>query len=123
MMPFLDFFTRRKDSAGTLGTPQDNDQREGIDAQTADEFMKGNILLFVDSSNVEYVKYSPEVMRCEVGFLPKGTGDSRAYHYWEVFPDDMRAFLTSPSKGEWLWDYFRVRGSAVAHKKPYKRIK
>lgn len=81
---------------------------------TAD-FLEGQVM-FVHSSNVVSAQYFADMQQMVVAF-----GDG-TYMYYGVSEYEAETFATATSKGRWVWDVLRVRGSATAHKKPYKRV-
>lgn len=74
--------------------------------------------VYVDSSNVEWIQYlaafegTPE-------HLYVGYKDGSAYMYGEITPEMAIAFLNAPSKGRWVWDNLRLRGTVYGWQKPY----
>jgi len=83
----------------------------------------------VDSSNVHSIGFEfnfkkPHRSKLLVRFLgtqPGGerTGKGSLYEYFDIHPDKFVAFRRAASKGEWVWDELRVRGSRVAHQVRY----
>lgn len=41
------------------------------------------------------------------------------YGYRDVWPEEFLDFLDAASKGNWVWDHLRERGTVSGHKKPY----
>lgn len=72
----------------------------------------------VDSSNVSWIQYlaafegTPE-------HLYVGYNDGSAYMYSEITPEMALDFLRAPSKGRWVWDNLRIRGTVFGWQKPY----
>lgn len=81
-------------------------------------FLYNNELLVVNSSNVNAAQYYPEEQKMMVEFR-----NGSAYLYSNVSLDEARLFVREKSKGSFIWNQFRVRGSRTAHQKPYLRIK
>ncbi len=67
----------------------------------------------VDSSNVAEAAYDADASRLLVRF------DSGHGHWYAVSPSQARDFYEAPSKGTWLWDNVRVRGSKTEHRVPH----
>jgi hypothetical protein len=88
----------------------DGDQIEGFvyDAQP----------LFVHSSNVAMMQYHKDAQKLLVEFL-----NGSAYLYSNVSEQEAIQAAKQPSKGGFVWDSLRVRGTKKGHKKPYVRIK
>lgn len=82
--------------------------------QTA-AFMEGEVM-HVHSSNVVSAQYDSGTQQMTVTF------NDGTYLYYGVSDHEAEVFATATSKGRYIWDYFRVRGSATQHKKPYKKI-
>lgn len=85
-------------------------------------------MIRVDSSNVHSIGYefnaqAPAKGTVKVRFLQKrsngSTGPGPLYHYEGVHPDTFDAFLQAGSKGSFVWDRFRVRGTVSGHRVPY----
>ena len=74
--------------------------------------------LFVYSSNVASATYYPTDSKMAVGFLGGGM-----YLYSNVTMEEAYQFTQAQSKGRWVWDYLRVRGSRTAHRKPFTKIR
>ena len=41
------------------------------------------------------------------------------YEYFDIHPDQFQSFVKAASKGIWVWDHLRVRGSRVQHQYKY----
>jgi hypothetical protein len=83
-----------------------------------DEFLWFGELLLVRSSNVAAAQYFPEDEKLMVEFL-----NGSAYLYAGVGVEEARAFAEADSKGSWLWDNVRKRGSKTAHLKAFVRVR
>ena len=93
-------------------------RQEYIPANEVEDFLYNEGLLFVNSSNVGAVQYFEQDRKLMVEFL----GGS-AYLYSNVSLEEAKSFANAQSKGAWVWDNLRVRGSKTAHRKPYSRIR
>ena len=90
--------------------------KEKISEGEVEDFLYNETPLFVTSSNVNMFQYFPETQQMMVEFK-----DGK-YMYDNVTMQEAVKAATSQSKGSFIWDYFRVRGSKTAHKKPYRKI-
>lgn len=89
-----------------------------LNEQDVRDFVHGGQPLFVHSSNVVMVQYHPEAQAMMVEYK-KG----RAYMYYNVSQWDAYSFAGAASKGSWIWDVFRIRGTKNGHRKPFQRIR
>lgn len=95
-----------------------------------DPVMTGEMIL-VRSSNVHSIGYrwnrqEPSKGTLIVRFL-EGSGDERTeagptYAYYDVHPGVFQAFRQAASKGKFVWDRLRLRGSVTGHQFAYKLI-
>lgn len=86
-------------------------------------------MIKVKSSNVHSIGYiwkdsDPARGTLQVRFLDhrKGRGANRAgagYQYFEVHPKVFVAFTTAASKGKFVWDRLRIRGTVSGHQYRY----
>lgn len=111
-------FFRRIFGGKPRGGPRGSNSPLRISDQEAADFLDGGSPLFVNSSNVRLVQYFAESSQMLVEY-----GNGHSYLYEDVTYDEAQAFVTAPSKGEWVWDVLRVRGSKTAHRKRYTHIK
>jgi hypothetical protein len=44
------------------------------------------------------------------------------YRYRGVYPHEFLGLMAKDSKGKWVWDHLRVRGSSTMHQKPYELV-
>ncbi len=72
----------------------------------------------VHSTNVSYAVYYLDKQAMEVEFL-----DGSAYLYEDVTEDEAIGFAKAQSKGGWVWDNLRVRGSRTQHRKKHSKIR
>jgi hypothetical protein len=83
----------------------------------------------VQSSNVRAISFNfsfkfPHKSTLYVQFLGTDAAGNRAghgpmYEYYDIPPDKFDSFRKTASKGGWIWDELRVRGSAVQHRVKY----
>lgn len=75
------------------------------------------------SSNVHSFSYDYDRMRLHVRFHPsgkEGRGKGSLYAYEGVPPRKFLALLNAPSKGVWVWDNLRIRGTVSGHQHDYR---
>jgi KTSC domain len=77
-----------------------------------DGFLHWGQEVAVSSSNVSSARYHRDTLSLVITYL---SGDTWVYD--PVSPAEAEAFLLAPSKGRWLWDHVKVRGSRHAHQK------
>lgn len=86
-----------------------------------DRFVQGLFVLthgsHFNSSNVQEIWYDLPSQSMYIKYQNGGT-----YRYWTVTEGEARLFFIAASKGETVWDVFRVRGSKTAHKKSYAKV-
>jgi hypothetical protein len=75
-------------------------------------------ILPVYSSNVGSARYDHDNETLYVVFHG-GRGEHRRYKYWPISEDEAHAFGIAFSKGGWVWDHLRIRGTKYGHKKNY----
>lgn len=97
-----------------------------------DPVMTGEMVM-VRSSNVHSIGYrwnrqEPGKGTLIVRFL-EGSGEDRqkteagpTYAYYDVHPQVFQAFRQAASKGKFVWDRLRIRGSVTGHQFAYKLI-
>ena len=98
-------------------SPENRAKWRVLGEETARGFMEGEPL-FVHSTNVAMAQYFPDANKLMVEF--KGGG---AYMYDDISPDDAWNFLHAASKGAFVWDVLRIRGTVHGHKKPFRKVK
>lgn len=90
----------------------------------------------VQSSNVHSIGYDESngtlMVRYLAPVLSKGPGGVKIigksnsagplYHYFDVPPKLWKSFQTASSKGVWVWDNLRIRGTVAGHKYDYRLV-
>ncbi|NQU36714.1 MAG: KTSC domain-containing protein [Actinobacteria bacterium] len=82
----------------------------------------------VDSSNVHSIAYDAENALLYVRYLApaqrkeKRTRPGALYQYKDITPRQFDAFVRSSSKGGWVWDELRIRGTVAGYRKPYSLV-
>ena len=71
----------------------------------------------VQSSNVAAIRFDKERLILEVRFL-----DGSSYEYFQVSPEEAESLYVAPSKGKWVWDHLRIRGTKLGHQKDYAYV-
>jgi len=86
------------------------------------------------SSNVHSFGYDIESSYLYVRFLgyirgnrgpdgrPLRGGPGSLYRYRNVTPEEFLGLLAANSKGEWVWDHLRIRGTWSGHQKDYELV-
>lgn len=82
-----------------------------------DDFVYDGRELSVASSNVSTIQYDLERQILKVGYL-NGT----VYGYLGVTLQEAVSLATAGSKGQWIWDNLRIRGTRDGFRKPYWRV-
>lgn len=76
-------------------------------------FLHGEMVSVI-SSNVSQIQYDFDLKLLYVIYLNGGW-----YQYALVTPEEAAAFFNAGSKGKWVWDVLRQRGTQFGWKKPY----
>lgn len=69
------------------------------------------------SSNVSAIRYDPKDNYLEIGYKNGGW-----YGYHDVTSREARSLYGASSKGSWVWDHLRVKGTVFGYQKPYAYI-
>lgn len=93
---------------------QTNRDGGGLSSDQLDDFLHFGEWLPVQSSNVAAAQYDGETEQMTVEF-----DDGSFYQYQQVSRQEARAFAQAGSKGIWVWDHLRIRGTRDGHKKPF----
>ena len=101
-----------------LGADPDKLNRRLVLGDEVYDFVYEMQPMLVHSSNVRMVQFFPNEKKMLVEFK-KGA----AYIYSNVSEQEALSFARAHSKGIWVWDHLRVRGSRTRHKKPYARLR
>lgn len=88
---------------GKLPTPDDRFR----------QFLYGNNWTSFTSTYLKAARYDWNTSTLQV-LYPDGT----VWSYRNVTPGEARDFYEAPSKGTWMWDNVRVRGTKSQHQKP-----
>lgn len=85
-------------------------------------FLNGE-LTFLSSSNVAAAQYHPDSQELMIEY---GVGSDRAGAAWiygNISMAEAIDFIRAPSKGIWVWDHIRVRGTVHSHQVPAKQLR
>lgn len=88
-----------------------------LSAAEVNDFLQSAQTMLVNSSNVAAAQYHWDRKELYVWF--KG---GTAYAYSDVTMSEALTFATARSKGSWVWDVLRIRGTKYGHRKPYRLI-
>lgn len=79
-----------------------------------------------NSSGTLAVRYlAPELNKASGGRVKVGgktNSPGPLYHYFDVPPKLWKSFESASSKGKWVWDNLRVRGSVAGHQYDYRLV-
>lgn len=75
---------------------------------------QGEVVRGFRSSNVRAFWYDHRLQSMYVTYK-----DNSTYQYFHVNPEEAQSLFRAPSKGEWIWSVFRIRGTKLGHRKPY----
>ncbi len=89
-----------------------------------EEFVHLSQPLFVHSTCVTMAQYFADSQTMLIEYLPsRQTGEGAgAYKYGNVSEEWAYEFAQAQSKGAWVWDRLRIRGSKFGHRVPYEKI-
>jgi hypothetical protein len=83
-------------------------------ASPENDFLGGKTYDSFTSSNVRWMRYENELEHLYIGYK-----DGSTYGYGPVSPDQALRGFHAPSKGTWVWDELRIRGTVFGFKVPY----
>lgn len=86
----------------------------GLSSDQLDDFLHFGEWLPVQSSNVAAAQYDGETEQMTVEFK-----DGSLYQYQQISLVEARSFAQAGSKGGWVWDQLRMRGTVNGYKKPF----
>ena len=81
------------------------------------DFLAGETYSAFSSSNVQSATYNARENSMDIGFRNGGV-----YRYQDITPPEAKSFYSAGSKGKWVWDHLRVRGTVFGYQKPYTYI-
>ena len=105
--------------AKSIPAPQPEAVAAAFATDEVDSFVHFGTFLKVQSSNVAGATYDPEASKLTIEFLDKGAGPA-FYEYEDVSIREAEAFARAASKGKFVWDALRLRGTIFGHRKPYQ---
>lgn len=74
------------------------------------------------SSNVEWVQYDKQYSSLYICYRTGHQTDGRTYRYWTVNEALARSAFESASKGRFVWDNLRIRGTLLGHRLNYALV-
>lgn len=90
---------------------------QSLPAEAVENFVYNQEPLFVHSTNVRMMQYFIEERYLLVEFR-----DGDTYKYNDVTEDEAIKAAKQESKGGFVWDVLRIRGTKFGHKKPYTKV-
>lgn len=112
-------YTGRRDDLGEplrLGDDPTPLGGEVLPVDDVQAFLDGQLSLAFDSTNVEAAHYDPHAQELYVTYH---SGDRWAYG---IPPSAAEDFAHAHSKGTWIWDNVKVRGTIHAHQVPARKV-
>jgi hypothetical protein len=83
----------------------------------------GRMVRSTSSSNVWSYGYDVDSLYLYVRYHGREHGTAGPlYRYSGVYPHEFLTLLDQDSKGKWVWDHLRLRGSRTIHQKPYELV-
>lgn len=83
-----------------------------------ERFLYRGAVLSVVSSNVDHVEWDHRTSQLIVTYR-----NGSQYAYENISEGEARSFAEAPSKGTWVWNFLRIKGTKHGHKKPYRRLR
>lgn len=99
-------------------TEEEMDQWKPFSGDEVEAFLYNQEPLMVHSTNVSMAQYYIDDQKLMVEFL-----NGAAYMYSAITEQEALNFAQAPSKGTWIWDHVRVRGSKTGSRKSFVRIR
>lgn len=93
-------------------------QEPGIPRSEIDGFLYFGQRLPVQSSNVAAIQYDADKSQLTIEYKDKGKGVG-FYDYADVSIREAEALAKAASKGKWVWDVLRIRGTVFGYRKSY----
>ncbi len=91
---------------------------QNLSGGDVEAFVYDEMLLPVHSTNVKTALYRHDREELEIEFL-----DGDIYLYHDISAALALEFAKAQSKGGWVWDRLRVRGSATQHQVKYTKLR
>lgn len=108
-------------NAATNSSDKESEKEEEVladgPANDLEAFLYFRHWINVQSSNVFAIQYVIEDKTLNVEYK-----DASVYEYFPVAMEIAEDFITAPSKGKWVWDHLRVRGTVFGFKVPYRLV-
>jgi len=101
-----------------LGATADEVNRRAVGSDEIKDFVYNGEILIVHSSNVSSAVYSLADKKLIIEYH---SGD--VWSYGNINEQEAIGFAQAQSKGGFIWQHIRVRGSKTQHKKPAVKIR
>ena len=109
---------QRRQAAGELPFSQEEiDKWETLSGNIVEDFVFNEQPMFVNSSNVNSATYYHDSKKMLVEF-----GKGERYMYSNISEQEALSFAQAQSKGGFIWDHFRIRGTKNGHRKPFTKV-
>jgi len=108
-------------------TEPTGDSKPIVRSRSGHPIVTGEMVRAASSSNVWAFGYRFNEGSLYVRFANKGennqpVGPGPLYRYSGVTPDAFLSMMTAGSKGMWVWDNLRIRGTMSGHQKDYELV-
>lgn len=104
-----------------LDNPKDEPEEFDGDLDSPENrFLQGEVTYTPQSSNVAWIQYESGPEGSTTGILYIGYQDGSVYRYFDLTPDDALSLYAASSKGTWVWDNLRLRGTVFGFKVMYE---
>ncbi len=110
-------YLETRDPSDRPWTEDEISRWEMLPAEEVHSFIYEDKALVVHSTNVKQARYYPHRQKMMIEYH-----NGSAYLYDGVSVDEAISFANAQSKGGWVWDHLRIRGSRTGHKKSYVRL-
>ena len=87
-----------------------------------DDSEREDVIPGYSSSNVRQGRFKPSKNELDIAFGKSGGVNENWYRYFGVKPHEAQNFKDAMSKGTWVWDALRIRGTQYGHQKPYQSL-
>jgi hypothetical protein len=98
-------------------------QWRAIPSDEVEDFICNEQPIFFHSSNVNMAQFFRGEKKLMVEYKGKNDKPNSAYLYEDISEDEALSLVNSGSKGGWVWDSLRIRGTVYGTKKVYHRIR
>jgi hypothetical protein len=93
------------------------------EANELDQFLHYDKVVYSpQSSNVDNYRYIKTDVNGFLGILRIEYKDGSRYDYQPVSVNEAQSLYAASSKGKWVWDHLRIRGTIYGYKVPYTMV-